>query len=140
MRAWMPRAAAALVAIICWAALEIRLEETFADNGNLLGSAWILLRFFTILTNLAVVLVLAVVSAIGSLGGALFCDRRYGKVFVYQTGFAYEASSKWSPGRANTPASASMAWSYTRSASRGGLAVASARVRPSMPRSPTTVS
>ena len=48
MRAWMPRAAAALVAIICWAALEIRLEETFADNGNLLGSAWILLRFYEV--------------------------------------------------------------------------------------------
>ena len=62
MPAWIPRTAAALVAIICWAALGIRLEETFADNGNLLGSAWILLRFFTILTNLAAAVAMTMVA------------------------------------------------------------------------------
>ena len=50
----MPKAAAALVALICWAALGIRLWETYADNGDVLASLWILARFFTILTNFAV--------------------------------------------------------------------------------------
>ena len=54
MRAWIPKAAAALVALICWAALGIRLWETYEDNGELLASLWILARFFTILTNFAV--------------------------------------------------------------------------------------
>ena len=50
----MARLAAALVALICWAALGIRLWETYEDNGDLLASLWILARFFTILTNFAV--------------------------------------------------------------------------------------
>ena len=54
MQAWIPKAAAALVALICWAALGIRLWETYDDNGDLLASLWILARFFTILTNFAV--------------------------------------------------------------------------------------
>ena len=50
----MPKVAAAVVALICWAALGIRLWETYEDNGDLASSLWILARFFTILTNFAV--------------------------------------------------------------------------------------
>ena len=87
MRAWMPRAAAALVAIICWAALGIRLEETFADNGNLLGSVWILLRFFTILTNLAVAIAMTMVAfgkqlSDGVLGGLALAMMLVGIVYA----------------------------------------------------------
>ncbi len=54
MPAWTPKAAAALVALICWAALGIRLSETYQGNGDLAASLWILARFFTILTIFAV--------------------------------------------------------------------------------------
>jgi len=87
MRAWMPRASAALVALICWAALGIRLEETFADNGNLLGSAWILLRYFTILTNLAVAIAMTILAfgktlSDGVLGGLALAMMLVGSVYA----------------------------------------------------------
>jgi len=50
----MPRAAAALVAMICWVALGVRFFATYAQNGDVLATLWILARFFTILTDLAV--------------------------------------------------------------------------------------
>jgi hypothetical protein len=50
----MPRAAAALVAIACWAGLAIQFSATYASHHDLVTTLWILGRFFTILTNLAV--------------------------------------------------------------------------------------
>lgn len=50
----MPRAAAALVAIVCWAGLAIQFSATYASHHDLVATLWILGRFFTILTNLAV--------------------------------------------------------------------------------------
>lgn len=95
MRAWMPRAAAALVAIICWAALGIRLEETFADNGNLLGSAWILLRFFTIITNLVVAVAMTMVAfgkqlSDGVLGGLALAMMLVGIVYATLLAHLYQ--------------------------------------------------
>lgn len=54
MPAWTARTAAALVALICWAALGVRFAVTYGQTGDALAALWILARFFTITTNLAV--------------------------------------------------------------------------------------
>ena len=50
----MHRFAAALVALGAWAGLLIQLGATYNQTGTVLGSLWIVLRFFTIITNLLV--------------------------------------------------------------------------------------
>jgi hypothetical protein len=50
----MPRIAAALLALICWVALGLRTAATNAATHDLLATLWILARFFTITTTLAV--------------------------------------------------------------------------------------
>ena len=54
----MPRAAAALVAIICWVGLVIQFSATYANQHDVAATLWILLRYFTVITNLAVALVM----------------------------------------------------------------------------------
>jgi hypothetical protein len=58
----MPRAAAALVAIVCWAALAIQFSATFAQSHNVLATLWTLVRYFTIVTNLALSIALTAVA------------------------------------------------------------------------------
>jgi hypothetical protein len=50
----MAKVVAALVAIICWAGLAIQFAATFGTQHELASTVWILLRFFTIITNLLV--------------------------------------------------------------------------------------
>ena len=50
----MRNAAAALVAIVCWAGLLIQFAVTYGSQHHLLASLWVLARFFTILVNLIV--------------------------------------------------------------------------------------
>jgi hypothetical protein len=52
----MRNAAAALVAIVCWAGLAIQFSVTLEETRHLLPALWTLARFFTILTNLLVAL------------------------------------------------------------------------------------
>jgi hypothetical protein len=47
------RLAAALIAIICWAGLAIKFSVAYGGQHEVVQSLWILARFFTILTNLA---------------------------------------------------------------------------------------
>jgi hypothetical protein len=54
----MRKAAAAFVAIVCWAGLLIQYWATYGNQHQLLASLWVLARFFTILTNLIVALVM----------------------------------------------------------------------------------
>jgi hypothetical protein len=58
----MPRAAAAPVALICWAALGLRFAATYGQTGDALATLWLLARFFTITTNLAVAVVMTMVT------------------------------------------------------------------------------
>ena len=58
----MPRAAAAVVALICWVALAVRFSVTYAETGDVLEALWVLARFFTILTNLAVAVAMTMVA------------------------------------------------------------------------------
>lgn len=50
----MDRAAAALVAIACWAGLAVQFSVTYGAQHDVAATLWILARFFTILTSLAV--------------------------------------------------------------------------------------
>lgn len=50
----MHRAAAALVAVAAWAGLTVQSGATFSEAGSIAATVWILLRYFTVLTNLLV--------------------------------------------------------------------------------------
>ena len=50
----MRNAAAALVAIVCWAGLAIQFSATYGQGHPIVGTLWIMAPFFTVLTNLAV--------------------------------------------------------------------------------------
>jgi hypothetical protein len=58
----MPRPFAALIAAVAWAALGIQFYATFSANGSLPETIWILLRFFTIITNLLVATIMTAVA------------------------------------------------------------------------------
>jgi hypothetical protein len=58
----MPKAAAALVAIICWAGLAIQFSATYANHHDIIATLWILARFFTVITNLLVALTMTAVA------------------------------------------------------------------------------
>lgn len=58
----MRRAAAALVAIVCWAGLAIQFSATYADRHDVAVTLWILARFFTILTNLLLAITMTMVA------------------------------------------------------------------------------
>jgi hypothetical protein len=63
----MPRAAAALVAIVCWAGLAVQFSATYANAHSAVATLWILARFFTIITNLLAAITMTG-SAIGGWG------------------------------------------------------------------------
>ena len=65
MRASIPNIAAVAVALICWAGLAIQFNATYSAQRDAVATIWILLRFFTVITNLA----LAVIMTRVALGG-----------------------------------------------------------------------
>lgn len=68
----MPRIAAAIVAIVCWAGLAIQFSATFAgQHHQLLPTVWILLRYFTVITNLGVALAMTWVATGGRVSAML---------------------------------------------------------------------
>lgn len=58
MPVWTGRAAAALIALICWAGLAIQFSATSADQTGILATLWVLARFFTVITNLLVAVIM----------------------------------------------------------------------------------
>lgn len=58
----MPRLFAGLIALTAWAGLAIQFGATFSNNGSIGETTWILLRFFTIITNLIVAITMTVVA------------------------------------------------------------------------------
>lgn len=50
----MRNAAAALVAIVCWAGLAVQFAATYGVQHDVTATLWVLARFFAILTNLLV--------------------------------------------------------------------------------------
>ena len=59
----MRKAAALLVAIICWVGLAVQFSATYAAQQEVAATLWVLARFFTVLTNLLV----AVLMTLGGL-------------------------------------------------------------------------
>lgn len=58
----MPRLFAGLIALTAWAALGIQFYATFGSSGSLSETIWILLRFFTVITNLLVAIIMTAVA------------------------------------------------------------------------------
>ena len=67
----MRNAAAALVAIICWAGLAIQFSATFANQHHVVPVLWVLLHFFTVITNLSVAVVMTWVATGGRVSALL---------------------------------------------------------------------
>jgi hypothetical protein len=83
----MRNAGAALVAIICWAGLAIQFSATFASQHHVIPTLWVLLRFFTIITNLAVAVTMTWVATGGRasvrlLGGITISILLVGAVYM----------------------------------------------------------
>lgn len=78
---------AALVAIVCWAGLAVQFAATFGHQHHLIRTIWILLRFFTIVTNLLLAIMMTWV-AVGRnasaflLGGATLAILLVGVIYV----------------------------------------------------------
>jgi hypothetical protein len=58
----MRNAAAALVAIICWAGLAVQFSATYGNQHDIASTLWVLARFFTIITNLLIALTMTLVA------------------------------------------------------------------------------
>ena len=71
MRASIPNIAAVAVALICWAGLAIQFNATYAGQHDLVATVWVLLRFFTVLTNVAVAIVMTRVALGGKVSAFL---------------------------------------------------------------------
>jgi hypothetical protein len=59
----MRNAAAALVAIVCWAGLALQFAATYGNSHDVLAAMWTLARFFTMISNLALALAMTAVAA-----------------------------------------------------------------------------
>lgn len=87
MRASIPNLAAFAVALICWAGLAIQFAATYGAQHDVVSTLWILLRFFTVITNLAVAIVMTRVALGGSasaflLGGITIAIILVGVVYM----------------------------------------------------------
>ncbi|MDO7834386.1 Pr6Pr family membrane protein [Sphingobium sp. HBC34] len=71
------RISAAIVALVALCGLAIQFDATFRQNGSVAGTLWILLRFFTVLTNMAVALTFAAIAL-----GRKVTPRRIGGVLL----------------------------------------------------------
>ena len=52
----MHRAAAALIALVCWAGLAIQFSNTYGNQHDVVATLRVLVRYFTVLTNLLLAL------------------------------------------------------------------------------------
>lgn len=54
----MRKTAAAVIALVAWAGIAIQFTDTLGRTGSVVLALWVLLRFFTVLTNLLVAVTL----------------------------------------------------------------------------------
>lgn len=97
MRALIPRAAAALVALACWAGLAIQFSATYGAQHDVGLTLWVLARFFTILTNLLVAVAMSWVAIGGRvsaliLGGLMLALVLVGTVYALLLAKLYHLS------------------------------------------------
>ena len=58
----MPRIAAAIVALVAWIGIAVQFQATHANADSVAEALWILLRYFTILTNFIVALTMTAIA------------------------------------------------------------------------------
>lgn len=81
------RVAAGLIALVAWLGLAVQLNATLGMGFSLLEALWILVRFFTVLTNLIVALAMTAI-ALGArlkpwlLGGIMLAILLVGVVYM----------------------------------------------------------
>ena len=83
----MRNAAAALVAIVCWTGLAVQFSATYAVQQDVAATLWVLARFFTVLTNLLVAVLMTLVAlrrrvSAFLLGGATLAILLVGGVYM----------------------------------------------------------
>jgi hypothetical protein len=78
----MLKAAAALVAIVCWAGLAVQFSLTYGSQHDFVSTAWLLARFFTILTNLALAVTMTWVATGGRASALLLGGLTLAILFV----------------------------------------------------------
>jgi hypothetical protein len=59
----MPRAAAAFIALVCWAGIVLNFWVSYSHSQNIIVSLWGLVRFFTIISNLALAIAMTMIAA-----------------------------------------------------------------------------
>jgi hypothetical protein len=59
----MHKAAAALVALVCWAGIALQFWASYGHSHDVLVTLWTLARFFTIISNLALAVAMTMVAA-----------------------------------------------------------------------------
>ena len=84
---WIPRAGAALIALVCWAGIALQFSASYGHSHDVLTTLWTLARFFTIISNLALAIVMTVVALNGRvspflLGGLTLAIILVGLVYV----------------------------------------------------------
>ena len=57
------RGAAALIALVAWVGLVVQFAVLFGSRGSAVAALWVMLRFFTILTNLLVAVLFTGIAA-----------------------------------------------------------------------------
>jgi hypothetical protein len=50
--AWTLRTAAGLIALVCWVGLGVRFSVSYDHIGRVVGTLWVLARYFTLIANL----------------------------------------------------------------------------------------
>ena len=83
----MARAAAAFIALVAWIGLAVQFRATLASGYSAAETAWILVRFFTVLTNLAVAVTMTLLAlgkrlSPGWLGGVTLAILLVGVVYM----------------------------------------------------------
>jgi hypothetical protein len=83
----MGRAAAALVAIVCWVGLALNFVATYSAGHDSFATLWILARYFTILTNFFLAVLMSWIAVGGrpsplTLGGILLAILLVGLVYL----------------------------------------------------------
>jgi hypothetical protein len=110
--AWTVRTAAGLIALVCWVGLGVRFSVSYDHIGRVVGTLWVLARYFTIIANLLLAIEMTRV-ALGArisafvLGGLTIAMILVGVVYAlllanlfHQTGaalFADHVMHKFSP-------------------------------------------
>ena len=59
----MPKAAAALIALVCWAGIIIQFWASYGHSHDFVATLWTLARFFTIISNFALAVVMTAVAS-----------------------------------------------------------------------------